>query len=158
MRHVSVESPDGSVCIAFTEEVAPPPDPPEVILVHMSRTVGVRFSPVAKTLAYVLFLTSMFTMVWFHRLIDGINLVMISLTNVAMYPKRSPFVLIQLVLHGSVSGLMVIPFCVMLMWGQALYQTACCVTCVFSVFSAEDITEEFVVQHLGEIPQEHPVL
>lgn len=154
MRHISVESPDGSVCIAFNEEVEPPPppDPPEVILVHMSRTVGVRFSPVAKTLAYFLFLTSMFMMVWLHRLIDVVNLVMICLTNVAMYPERSPFVLIQLVLHGSVSGLMVIPFCVMFLWGQAFYQTACCVTCVFSVFSAEDITEEFVVQHPDEIP------
>lgn len=57
MRHASVELPDGSVCVAFNEDA--PPAPPEITLVRMRRTVGVKFNPVAKTLVYILLLTSM---------------------------------------------------------------------------------------------------
>ena len=153
MRHASVELPDGSVCIAFNEDVRPPPPPPEIAMVRMRRTLGVKFNPVAKTLVYILFLTSMFKLAWFRRWLDAINLVLVSITNMALYPERQPFTIIQPVLHGSMSGLMVVPFCVLLMWGEACYQVGCCVSCVYAVVTADDIMEEFVVQHPGQIPQ-----
>ncbi len=151
MRHASVELPDGSVCVAFNEDVPPPEI--EIALVRMRRAVGVKFNPVAKTLVYILFLTSMVKLAWFRGWLDAINVVLVSLTNMALYPERLPFTIIQPVLHGSMSGLMVVPFCVLLMWGEACYQFGCCVSCVYAVVTADDITEEFVVQHPSQSPQ-----
>ena len=146
MRHAPVELPDGSVCVAFNEDVDPPPPPPEITL---RRTVGVKFNPVAKTMLYVLFLTSMFKLAWFRGLINAINVVLISFTNASLYVERAPFIIIQPVLHGSMSGLMVIPFFVLYMFGEAFYQAACSVSCVYAIVTADDIDEEFTVQHSG---------
>lgn len=150
MRHISVESPDGSVCIAFNEEVPPPAiEEPQI---KMRRTIGLQYNPVSKLMMYLLFLTSLFLAVWIHRLVDMVNLTLVSATNVSLYLEKCTYSIVQPTLHGTVSGLMVVPFCVLKMWGQGAYQIGCAIACLFVVYTSKDITEEFIVQHPDEIP------
>ena len=55
-RHAVVESPDGTVAIAFNEEVPPPPPPPpplEIIRPRPRFRFSIEYHPVVRGLAYI---------------------------------------------------------------------------------------------------------
>ena len=56
-RHLVVETPDGSIAIAFNEEVPPPEPPPEIIQPQQRFRLLLEYHPVARALAYI-FMTS----------------------------------------------------------------------------------------------------
>jgi len=51
-RHVVVEKPDGSVAIAFNQEV-PPPEPPPPEIIRPRFRLLLEYHPVARALAYI---------------------------------------------------------------------------------------------------------
>ena len=53
-RHLVVEKPDGSVAIAFNQEVPPPePPPPEIIRPQARFRFSIEYHPVARALACI---------------------------------------------------------------------------------------------------------
>jgi hypothetical protein len=57
-RHLVVEKPDGSVAIAFNQEVPPPEPPPEIIQPRSHVRFLLEYHPVARALAYIFVLAS----------------------------------------------------------------------------------------------------
>ena len=144
-RHAVVESPDGTVAIAFNEEVPPPPPPPLEIIRLRSQPPRFRFSieyhPVVRGLAYVFVISAGINLALFRRLIDIINFVLIVSTTGALHSEHSASI-IAVVLHGTCAWLMVVPFCVLLMWEQAIFQFSVGVTCFAAYNTATQIAEE----------------
>lgn len=143
-RHLVVEEPDGSVAIAFNEDV--PPEPPRTRVFH--RVIGVKYNSTAKLMSYGLFFSSVFCLMYLDRIIDAINTLLICATTMAIHTENRPYSIIVPTTHGTIALLMIFPFAVLHMWGQVAYQVGCVVLCGFSVRTAEDIT----VEHLEEIP------
>jgi len=149
-RHLVVEEPDGSVAIAFNEDVPPspefPPEPPRTEVFH--RVIGVKYNRTAKLMSYTLSFSSLFCLMYLNRIIDSINTLLICATTMAIHTENKPYSVIVPTTHGTISLLMIFPFAVLHMWGQVSYQVGCVVLCVFSVRTAEDVT----VEHFEEIP------
>ena len=126
MRHVVIEKPDGSVAIAFNEEVppapapAPAPAPPEMIL---------EYHPVARALVYIFVLSSGINLALFRRIIDIINFVLIVSTTGAIHTEY-PASIGVVVFHGTCAGLMIVPFSVLRMWEQSIYQFSVTIMCL----------------------------
>ena len=141
-RHVVIEKPDGSVAIAFNEEVPPPPPPLEIIQLRPRFRFSIEYHPVVRGLAYIFVISSGINLALFRRLIDIINFVLIVSTTGALHSEHSASI-IAVVLHGTCAWLMVVPFCVLLMWEQAIFQFSVGVTCFAAYNTATQIAEEF---------------
>ena len=140
-RHVVIEKPDGSVAIAFNEEVPPPPPPLEIIQLPPRFRFSIEYHPVVRGLAYIFVISSGINLALFRRLIDIINFVLIVSTAGALHSEHSASI-IAVVLHGTCAWLMVVPFCVLLMWEQAIFQFSVGVTCFAAYNTATQIAEE----------------
>ena len=144
-RHLVVEKPDGSVAIAFNQEV-PPPEPPEPPpeMIRVRPQPRFRFSieyhPVARALAYIFVLASGTNLALFMRTIDIINFVLIVSTTGALHTEHSASIGI-VVFHGTCAGLMIVPFCVLRMWEQAIFQFSVALMC-FTAFNTYTQTLE----------------
>jgi len=112
-RHVVIEKPDGSVAIAFNEEVPPPP-PLEIIQLPPRFRLSIEYHPVVRGLAYIFVISSGINLALFRRPIDIINFVLIVSTTGALHSEHSASIGV-VVLHGICAGLMVVPFCVLRM-------------------------------------------
>ena len=140
-RHVVIEKPDGSVAIAFNEEVPPPPPPLEIIQLRPRFRYSIEYHPVVRGLAYIFVISSAINLALFRRLIDIINFVLIVSTTGALHSEHSASIG-AVVLHGTCAGLMVVPFCVLQMWEQAIFQFSVGVTCFAAFNTATQIVEE----------------
>jgi hypothetical protein len=135
-RHLVVETPDGSVAIAFNEEVPPPepPEPPpEIIQPRQRFRLLLEYHPVARALAYIFVLASGINLGLFRRTIDIINFVLIVSTTGALHTEHSASITV-IVFHGTCAGLMIVPFCVLQMWEQAIFQFSTALMC-FTAFN-----------------------
>ena len=145
-RHVVVEKPDGSVAIAFNQEV-PPPEPPEPPpeMIRVRPQPRFRFSieyhPVARALAYIFMIASGINLGLFMRIIDIINFVLIVSTTGALHTEHSASITV-IVFHGTCAGLMVVPFCVLRMWEQAIYQFSITMMCLTAFNTATQLAEQ----------------
>lgn len=141
-RHAIVEEPDGSVSVAFNDEVPPPrppPRPPEPrVTMQVRRVTGVKYHRVSKMNALVLFLAASVLFFTLRRVLDAINLAMIIGTNVALNVRDRPYSIMVPTTHGFAAFLMFIPFCVFHMWGQAAFQIGCAVMCLHAIATCED--------------------
>ena len=138
-RHTIVEEPDGSVSVAFNEDVPPPPPPPRPPeMVRIRRVVNVWYHPAVKVMGIGLFIAACLLVYALRKVLDVINLVLVIATNISLHLKNRPYSIIQPTVHGTGSGLMFIPFCVFHMWGRAAFQFGCAVTCLFAVSTSED--------------------
>lgn len=142
-RHLVVEEPDGSVAIAFNEEVpAPPPPPPPRLLEifqppqHIIYTI--EYHPVVRGLAYIFFISAGINLALFRRTIDIINFVLIITTIGALHTEK-PASIAVIILHGTCAGLMVVPFCVLRMWEQAIYQFSIAIMCLTAFNTCDQI-------------------
>lgn len=142
-RHLVVERPDGSIAIAFNEDIQPPSTRTRVTV----RVIGFRYTRGSKLSSNILFYISVFMVAFFHRAIDIFNAFMILITMSLLYSEwlvsKS-----QLLCHGMVSSLLFLPVLSIHMWDQVAYQLGCMVLCFISHFTSEDIT----VEHLEQIP------
>ena len=142
-RHLVVEEPDGSVAIAFNEEVAaPPPPPPEMIRLRPRPRFRLllEYHPVARALAYIFVIASGINLALFMRIIDIINFVLIVSTTGALHTEHSASITV-IVFHGTCAGLMVVPFCVLRMWEQAIYQFSIAMMCITAFNTCNQIAE-----------------
>jgi len=143
-RHAVVESPDGSVAIAFNQEVPPPepPEPPpEMIRVRPRFRILIEYHPVVRALAYIFLIASGINLGIFRRIIDIINFVLIVSTTGALHTEHSASITV-VVFHGTCTGLMIVPFCVLRMWEQAIYQFSVTVMCLTAFNTATEIAEQ----------------
>jgi len=145
-RHLVVERPDGSVAIAFNQEVPPPeppPPPPEIIRVRPQQRFRflIEYHPVARALAYIFVIASGINLALFMRTIDIINFVLIVSTTGALHTEHSASITI-VVFHGTCAGLMIVPFCVLRMWEQAIFQFSVTVMCLTAFNTATQIAEQ----------------
>ena len=135
-RHLVVEEPDGSVAIAFNEEVAaPPPPPPEMIRLRPRPRFRLllEYHPVARALAYIFVIASGINLALFMRIIDIINFVLIVSTTGAIHTEYQASIAV-VVFHGTCAGLMIVPFCVLRMWEQSIFQFSTALMC-FTAFN-----------------------
>ena len=139
-RHAVVESPDGTVAIAFNEEVPPPP-PLEIIQLPPRFRFSIEYHPVVRGLAYIFVISSGISLALFRRLIDIINFVMIVSTTGALHSEHSASI-IAVVLHGTCAWLMVVPFCVFLMWEQAIFQFSVSILCFTAYTTCNQLAEQ----------------
>ena len=144
-RHAVVESPDGTVAIAFNEEVPPPPPPPLEIIRLRPQPPRFRFSieyhPVVRGLAYIFVISAGINLALFRRLIDIINFVLIVSTTGALHSEHSMSI-IAVVLHGTCAALMVVPFCVLRLWGQAIFQFSISILCFTAYSTCDQLAEQ----------------
>ena len=145
-RHMVVEKPDGSVAIAFNQEVPPPeptPTPPEMIRVRPQQRFRflIEYHPVARALAYIFVIASGINLALFMRTIDIINFVLIVSTTGALHTEHSASITV-IVFHGTCAGLMIVPFCLFGMWEQAIYQFSVTVMCLTAFNTATQIAEQ----------------
>ena len=145
-RHLVVEEPDGSVAIAFNEEVAappPPPPPPEMIGLRPQPRFRflIEYHPVARALAYIFMIASGINLGLFMRIIDIINFALIVSTTGALHTEHSASITV-IVFHGTCAGLMVVPFCVLRMWEQAIYQFSIAMMCMTAFNTATQLAEQ----------------
>ena len=143
-RHLVVETPDGSVAIAFNEEVPPPepPEPPPEIIQPRPRfRLLLEYHPVARALAYIFVLASGINLTLFMRTIDIINFVLIVFTTGALHSNDSASITV-IVFHGTCAGLMIVPFCVLRMWEQAIYQFSIAMMCITAFNTCNQIAEQ----------------
>ena len=143
-RHVVVEKPDGSVAIAFNQEVPPPeppptPTPPEIIRPRFRLLL--EYHPVARALAYIFVLASGINLALFMRTIDIINFVLIVSTTGALHTEHSASIAV-VVFHGTSAALMIVPFCVLRMWEQAIYQFSIAMMCITAFNTCNQIAEQ----------------
>ena len=131
-RHLVVVEPDGSVAIAFNQEVAAPPPPPREMIRLRPRPrfrLLLEYHPVARALAYIFVLASGINLALYMRTIDIINFVLIVFTTGALHTEHSASITV-IVFHGTCAGLMIVPFCVLRMWEQAIYQFSIAMMCI----------------------------
>jgi hypothetical protein len=145
-RHLVVEEPDGSVAIAFNEEVAappPPPPPPEMIGLRPQPRFRflIEYHPVARALAYIFMIASGINLALFGRTIDIINLALIVSTTGALHTEHSASITV-IVFHGTCAGLMIVPFCVLRMWEQAIYQFSIAMMCITAFNTCTRLAEQ----------------
>ena len=133
-RHLVVEKPDGSVAIAFNQEI-PPPEPPEppLEIIRPRFRLLLEYHPVARALAYIFVLASGINLALYTRTIDIINFVLIVSTTGAIHTEYQASIAV-VVFHGTCAGLMIVPFCVLRMWEQAIYQFSIAMMC-FTAFN-----------------------
>ena len=138
-RHLVVEEPDGSVAIAFNQEVPPPETPPEIIRPRFRLLL--EYHPVARALAYIFVFASGINLALYMRTIDIINFVLIVFTTGALHSNDSASITV-IVFHGTCAGLMVVPFCVLRMWEQAIYQFSNAMMCMTAFNTCTQTCEE----------------
>jgi hypothetical protein len=141
-RHLVVEKPDGSVAIAFNQEV-PPPEPPEppFEMIRPRFRLLLEYHPVARALAYIFVIASGINLALFTRTIDIINFVLIVSTTGALHTEYQASIAV-VVFHGTCAGLMIVPFCVLRMWEQAIYQFSVALMCVTAFNTCNQIAEQ----------------
>lgn len=146
-RHAVVESPDGTVAIAFNEEVPPPPPPSPPLETIRLRPQPPRFRfsieyhPVVRGLAYIFVISAGINLALFRRLIDIINFVLIVSTTGALHSEHSGSIAV-VILHGTCAGLMVVPLCVLRMWEQAIFQFSISMLCFTAFNTANQLAEQ----------------
>ena len=141
-RHLVVEKPDGSVAIAFNQEV-PPPEPPEppFEMIRPRFRLLLEYHPVARALAYIFVIASGINLALFTRTIDIINFVLIVSTTGALHTEYQASIAV-VVFHGTCAGLMIVPFCVLRMWEQSIFQFSVALMCVTAFNTCNQIAEQ----------------
>jgi hypothetical protein len=145
-RHLVVEKPDGSVAIAFNQEVPPPepPEPPPEIIRPRPRPrfrLLLEYHLVARALAYIFVLGSGVNLALYTRTIDIINFVLIVSTTGALHTEHSASIGF-IVFHGTCAGLMIVPFCVLRMWEQAIFQFSVALMCFTAFNTCNQVVEQ----------------
>ena len=143
-RHMVVEKPDGSVAIAFNQEVPPPepPEPPPEIIQPRPRfRLLLEYHPVARALAYIFVLASGINLAIYMRTIDIINFALIVFTTGALHSNDSATIAV-VIFHGTSAALMIVPFCVLRMWEQSIFQFSVALMCFTAFNTCNQIAEQ----------------
>ena len=143
-RHLVVEKPDGSVAIAFNQEIPPPeppPEPPPPEIIRPRFRLLIEYHPVARALAYIFVIASGINLALYMRTIDIINCVLIVSTTSALHTEHSASIGV-IVFHGTTAALMIVPFCVLRMWEQSIFQFSVALMCFTAFNTCNQIAEQ----------------
>ena len=147
-RHLVVEKPDGSIAIAFNEEVPPPELPPEPPATQMRiRITGVIFCEKGKAMTCIFFYISIFMLTSFFRFVDIVNACFM-FTTFTLVAVGWPIATYHIVVHGILSIMAFVPLAVIGMWGTSIYQLGVAVLCMYLNYTSKYVT----VQHLEQVP------
>ena len=135
-RHLVVEGPDGSIAIAFNQEVPPPEPPATRTIIHIT---AITFCEKGKVMTCVFFYISMFMLSWFSRFIDIVNACLMLMTF-ALVVLGWSIAEYQVVVHGILSIMAFVPLMVIDMWGTAVYQLGVAVLCMYLKYTSEYVT------------------
>ena len=135
-RHLVVEGPDGSIAIAFNQEVPPPEPPATRTIIHIT---AITFCEKGKVMTCVFFYISMFMLTWFSRFIDIVNACLMLMTF-ALVVLGWSIAEYQVVVHGILSIMAFVPLMVIDMWGTAIYQLGVAVLCMYLNYTSEYVT------------------
>lgn len=135
-RHLVVEGPDGSIAIAFNQEVPPPEPPATRTIIHIT---AITFCEKGKVMTCVFFYISMFMLTWFSRFIDIVNACLMLMTF-ALVVLGWSIAEYQVVVHGILSIMAFVPLMVIDMWGTAIYQLGVVVLCMYLKYTSEYVT------------------
>ena len=88
-RHLVVEGPDGSIAIAFNQEIPPPVllEPPTPLLVRVD-VVAVKYTKNVQICFEVSLLISLVNLVTSQRIFDVINFIFITASTIAVHSER----------------------------------------------------------------------
>ena len=88
-RHLVVEGPDGSIAIAFNQEIPPPVllEPPTPLLVRVD-VVAVKYTKNVQICFEVSLLISLFKLVTSLRIFDVISFIFIIASTIAVHSER----------------------------------------------------------------------
>jgi hypothetical protein len=131
-----VEGPDGSIAIAFNQEVPPPEPPATRTTIHIT---AITFCEKGKVMTCVFFYISMFMLTWFSRFIDIVNACLMLMTF-ALVVLGWSIAEYQVVVHGILSIMAFVPLMVIDMWGTAVYQLGVSVLCMYLKYTSEYVT------------------
>lgn len=127
-RHVVVEGPDGSVAIAFNEEVSPP-EPQCEILIPSDVVTTIEHNKNVQIFFQIASLISLFKLVTLLRIIDVVNFIFITTSTFAVYSKE-PILSSTLLLCHNVYLITVVPSIgFMHMWWDLAYFISCIILC-----------------------------
>ena len=141
-RHLVVEEPDGSVAIAFNEEVPPPePLPAPPAMRTRIRITGLAFCEKGKVMTCIFFYISIFMLTWFFRIIDIVNACFM-FTTFMLVVTGWPIATYHVVVHGLLSIMIFVPLMVIDMWGTAVYQLGVAVLCMYLNYTSKYIVSE----------------
>ena len=143
-RHLVVEKPDGSVAIAFNQEIPPPehpPEPPPPEIIRPRFRLLLEYHPVVRALSYIFVIASGINLALFMRTIDIINFALIVSTTGALHTEHSASIGF-IVFHGTCAGLMIVPFCVLRMWEQAIFQFSVAIVCLTAFNTCDQTIEQ----------------
>jgi hypothetical protein len=135
-RHLIVEGPDGSIAIAFNQEV-PPPEPP--VMQTIIRITGLAFCEKGKAVTCIFCYIAMFMLTWFFRFIDIVNACLMFTTLITVVTGWSNGTY-QIMVHGILSIMTVVPLMVIDMWGTAIYQLGVAVLCLYLNYTVKYVT------------------
>jgi len=135
-RHLVVEGPDGSIAIAFNQEVPPPEPPATRTIIHIT---AITFCEKGKVMTCIFFYISMFMLTWFSRFIDIVNACLMLMTF-ALVVLGWSIAEYQVVVHGILSIMAFVPLMVIDMWGTAVYQLGVAVLCMYLKYTSEYVT------------------
>ena len=137
-RHLVVEKPDGSVAIAFNEDVPPPEPPATQRRIHIT---GLTFCEKGKAMTCIFFYISIFMLTWFFRIIDIVNACFM-FTTFMLVVTGWPIATYHIVVHGILSIMAFVPLAVIDMWGVSVYQLGVAVLCMYLNFTSKYIVSE----------------
>ena len=141
-RHLVVEKPDGSVAIAFNEEVPPPELPSEPPATRRRiHITGLTFCEKGKAMTCIFFYISIFMLTWFFRIIDIVNACFM-FTTFMLVVTGWPIATYHILVHGLLSIMIFVPLMVIDMWGTAVYQLGVAVLCMYLNYTSKYIVSE----------------
>ena len=147
-RHLVVEKPDGSVAIAFNQDVPPLEPPPEPLAVRTSiHITGLSFCEKGKAVTCIFFYISIFMLTSFFRFVDIVNACFM-FTTFTLVAVGWPIATYHIVVHGILSIMAFVPLAVIGMWGTSIYQLGVAVLCMYLNYTSKYVT----VQHLEQVP------
>jgi len=139
-RHLVVEEPDGSIAIAFNQEVPPPEPPPELPVTQATIHINsLAFCEKGKVMTCIFLYITMFLLTWFFRFIDIVNMCFM-FTTLIMVVTGWTIATYQIAVHGFLSFMTIIPLLVFDMWGTAIYQLSVAVLCLYLNYSVKYVT------------------
>lgn len=139
-RHLIVEGPDGSIAIAFNQEVPPPePQPEPPVMRTVIHITGLTFCEKGKAMTCLFFYITMFLLTWFFRYIDIVNACLM-FTTLIMVVTGWSIATYQIVFHGVLSIMAFVPLMVIGMWDTAIYQLGVAVLCLYLNYTVKYVT------------------
>ena len=144
-RHLVVEGPDGSIAIAFNQEIPPPVllEPPTPLLVRVD-VVAVKYTKNVQICFEVSLLISLVNLVTSLRIFDVINFIFITASTIAVHSER-PISAVPIVCQMTYLVTITPVIGYMHMWWDLCYVISYTLLCVLSLLTMKKIVAQIPI-------------